>query len=252
MPSLSFFIDERDAGLLLARLNTDPEVAFIVPDGRPEKRKAKPRRGQAFVVQEDEPKTEAQTPRHWKAVRTVDALADGFHSLWHVPAGPLPLVEAGQCPGPAPLRPLLGPSNDPLYPPIPDPWSGWIGANRFGSGCLPWIRLELWTRHQSYTEEERATLDKLVSFWTDANEQLVVSNLQWTGGHFRPAPPVTERWWNRMKSWIDRNTVRLRTNPAFWAFPSALERLKNGMRYYSRNFDLEAAIRRAENPGQRE
>src|SRR5438128_5065220 len=126
MPSLSFFIDERDAGLLLARLNTDPEVAFIVPDGRPEKRKAKPRRGQAFVVQEDEPKTEAQTPRHWKAVRTVDALADGFHSLWHVPAGPLPLVEPGHCPGPAPLRPLLGPGDDPL---CSDPGaSAWVAC----------------------------------------------------------------------------------------------------------------------------
>jgi hypothetical protein len=32
MPSLSFFIDEHDVGLLVERLNADPEIAFIVPD----------------------------------------------------------------------------------------------------------------------------------------------------------------------------------------------------------------------------
>ena len=31
--SLSFFADEQDAPTLLGRLNADPEIAFIVPDG---------------------------------------------------------------------------------------------------------------------------------------------------------------------------------------------------------------------------
>jgi len=31
--SLSFFADEQDVPILLGRLNTDPEVAFTVPDG---------------------------------------------------------------------------------------------------------------------------------------------------------------------------------------------------------------------------
>ena len=31
--SLSFFADEQDAPILLGRLNADPEIAFIVPDG---------------------------------------------------------------------------------------------------------------------------------------------------------------------------------------------------------------------------
>jgi hypothetical protein len=31
--SLSFFADEQDARILLDRLNADPEIAFIVPDG---------------------------------------------------------------------------------------------------------------------------------------------------------------------------------------------------------------------------
>src|SRR5215469_11209539 len=31
--ALSFFADEQDARILLGRLNADPEIAFIVPDG---------------------------------------------------------------------------------------------------------------------------------------------------------------------------------------------------------------------------
>jgi hypothetical protein len=77
-------------------------------------------------------------------------------------------------------------------------------------------------------------------------DMLVVSDLQWTGSYFRPAPPQTQRWWNRIKRWLDRNAVRLHSNPGFWAFPSALQKLKNGMRYYSRDWDLDDAIRHAE------
>jgi hypothetical protein len=44
--SLSFFADEQDAPILLDRLNADPEIAFIVPDGpRISPRPASPPRG---------------------------------------------------------------------------------------------------------------------------------------------------------------------------------------------------------------
>jgi hypothetical protein len=33
MPTLSFFADGRDVNLLVDRLNADPEIAFLVPDG---------------------------------------------------------------------------------------------------------------------------------------------------------------------------------------------------------------------------
>jgi len=75
---------------------------------------------------------------------------------------------------------------------------------------------------------------------------LVVSDLQWTGGHFRPAPLQTQRWWNRMKGWLERTAVRLHKNPSFLAFPSALQKLKNGMQYYSRDWNLDDGIHRAE------
>src|SRR5882672_6024570 len=183
MPSLSFFIDRHDVALLLDRLNADPEIAFIVRDGQPGNDKASPRRNFAFSVEDGELKGEVEYPRRWKAVRTVDALADGLQSLWHVPSGPLPLIEVKREPGP---MSLIGPNSPPLYPAIPDPWSGWTGTDRFGPGCTPWIRLDLWTRHRPYTEQERTTLQVLNAFWADNDDMLVVSGLQWTGGHFRP------------------------------------------------------------------
>src|SRR6266700_3415444 len=79
----------------------------------------------------------------------------------------------------------------------------------------------------------------------DDRDMLVVSDFQWTGNHFGPAPPQTQRWWKRMRGWIDKTAVRLEGTSGFWAFPSALQKLKNGMRYYARGFDLDQAIRTA-------
>jgi hypothetical protein len=247
MPSVSFFIDEQDVGLLLDRLNADSEIAFIVPDGVPENRKAELRRGFALTLTNGELKVVVEPPRRWKAVQTVNALTEGPQSLWHVPAGPLPQIKVDRDPTAMHWAPLRDPKGPSPYPSIPDPWTGWTGTDQFGSACSPWVRLELWTRHHPYTEQERATLSPLISFWTDKDDILVVSDFQWTGNYFRPAPPQTHRWWNRMKGWIDRNAVRLRPGAgfSFWAFPSALKKLKSGMRYYSRNWDLDEVIRQA-------
>jgi len=247
MPALSFFIDEHDLRLLVDRLNADPEIAYIVSDDAVghEDRNLPPG-VRVHRVPGGNLELEIEQPRvqRWKAVRTVDTLADGMHSLWHIPAGPLPLIDINPDP-----RPLIGPEG-PGYPPIPDAWAGWIGPPGFGSGCHPWIRLEVWTRHQPYTRQERKVLRRLNAFWLNNADMLVVSNLEWTGSHFRPAPPQTQRWWNRMKGWVDRKAVRLNThaNVSFWAFPSAFRKLKDGMQYYSRNFDLDDAIRGAKNP----
>lgn len=235
-------IDEDDLHLLADRLNTDPEITFIVPEGPLQsvnKQAAYSSAASSISISFafEIAGTEGTDHKRWKAVRSVDALKDGNHSLWHVPAGPLPLINKGSGPQ---VRVNL------QYSPIPDPWAGWTGSASFGPGCHPWIRLEVWTRHRPYTEHERATLHELNAFWANKEDMLVVSDFQWTGGHFSPAPPQTLRWWNRMRNWMDRNAVRLRTNPGFWAFPSALRKLKGGMRYYSRNYDLDEAIRQAE------
>jgi len=63
---IGLYVDESDIELLRERLNADPEIAFILPDG----------------------------PGRWRAVWQVDD-AQGQTMLWHVPAGPLPLLARG-------------------------------------------------------------------------------------------------------------------------------------------------------------
>ena len=60
---VSFFIDEQDVSLLLDRLNADPEIAFIVPDGLAENKKAEPRRGLAFIIDDGELKAAVEPAR---------------------------------------------------------------------------------------------------------------------------------------------------------------------------------------------
>jgi hypothetical protein len=223
--SLLFFARPSDVPVLLDRLNADPEIAFIVPDGplTPEQvikdwalRSLPPgARSISFVC------INSDYRQRWKAARPVQSLNEGEHSLWHIPAGPLPLLRAD------------GSRPD---PPIPDPWSGWTEGR---PGCMPhtpyfgpaWpaeIRLQLITHKSGY--------------------DLVVSSLAWPGG-----PQQTQLWFDKMQSWFGRTAARLPAarfqDPAgtqvFWAFPAALESLKAGATYYADGFDLDAAIRRA-------
>src|SRR5258706_9355574 len=64
MPWLPLYIDETDASQLLAVLNSDPEVAFIV----------------------------SATPGKGVAQKGVTSVADSRYCLWHCPSGSLPLV----------------------------------------------------------------------------------------------------------------------------------------------------------------
>ncbi len=60
---LPLYMLEEDVPLLHERLNSDPEIAFIIRDG----------------------------PERWRAVWQVDDIR-GKTMLWHVPGGPLPLL----------------------------------------------------------------------------------------------------------------------------------------------------------------
>jgi hypothetical protein len=60
---LGVYLEEADAVTLRDRLNEDPEIAFLVPEG----------------------------PGHWRAVWRVGDLL-GKTLVWHVPGGPLPLL----------------------------------------------------------------------------------------------------------------------------------------------------------------
>jgi len=236
MPWLGFFADDEDLTILLTRLNEDTEVAFIVPIG---------------IVGPEFSDTGAAPlqvyRRRWKALPTVCHLADGHHSLWHVPAGPLPLV------------PELPPEGEGLTasrkrPAVPDPWNGWVEGRQtpafegpyFGD-AHPDIRLTLWTRSSMYTAAERAGLTMPVSYWID-RDMIVASDFQWIGSRFAPAPVTTQRWWSRLKRWMSLTATPLRTssgNVVFWAFPSVLQKLKSGIKYSANNWNLDDGIRTA-------
>jgi hypothetical protein len=241
--SLSFFADEQDARILLGRLNADPEIAFIVPDG--------PRLPPPNELRPASPPTGRTTGlvaklefapcgwgsdgysdgywQRWRAVRPVDGLKDGDHTLWHISAGPLVSD--------------IGPGRE--RQPIPDPWVGWTSERPV---CQPnlmpasTIRLKLVTRYAAYTREERTTLRTLISYWIKG-DLLVASGFQWTGGSLQ-----TARWMASLEDWFSRNAVGLHDDrgiQVFWAFPSALQLLKSGLPYDSRNFDLDESIRGA-------
>jgi len=243
--SLSFFADAQDARILLDRLNADPEIAFIVPDGP--RLPAPPVPMPKLPPSGDRPRTMVLAAvticssedywQRWRAVRPVDGLDDGEHILWHMSAGPLVNSDGF---GRGPLRP------------IPDPWSGWTSERPF---CLPnvmshaTIRLKLQTRHAAYTPEERAARRALISYWLEG-DRLVASDFQWSAASLEPGGSLkTTTWVDGLGDWFSRNAVALHPRggspEVFWAFPSALRRLKAGTPYYSRGFELDDAIREA-------
>jgi hypothetical protein len=210
MPFLSLFVDEQDAEILLRWLSEEKDIAFIVPTG----------------------------PKQWKAVSCVSELKDGNYSLWHVPSGPLP---------------LLGTDNPSEI--IANPWSGWTelvtgrepSKPYFGPGHPAEIRLSLFTRHQPYSQQERNELTVLNGSLLGDKDLLMCSDFQWISNRYQVASQQTHQWWRRLKRWVARKAFRLRPYStasdhferwSFWAFPSAYWKLKNGMEYYARGWDL--------------
>jgi hypothetical protein len=245
--TLSFFADEQDARILLDRLNGDPEIAFIVPDGPrmppPNERMpvsppigSPPTKGFA-VARTIEPCDWGwgwdSYWQRWRAVRPVDGLKDGKYTLWHISAGPLMVSDNG--PGRRGWR--------------PDPWAGWTSERPV---CEPnltpaaTIQLELVTRYAAYTPEERTTIRPLMWQWTKG-DVLGASNFKWSGASLQPGGSLqTARWATSLEEWFSRNAVRLldarHSDWVFWAFPSALQRLKAGLRYGARGLDLDESI----------
>ena len=241
---LPFFADEQDVHILLDRLNSDPDVAFIIPNGPLESDEDRERAVRKLLQQSGRTDTASIVTvgrlatdhrQQWRAVKTVDALADGDHALWYRPAGPLPLLKADRT------------SNQP----IPDPFAGWTEEVPSGQAFMPYfgpsspadIRLKLWTRHRPYTPEERKTVREKISYWMGERDHLVASDFQ----HI----VVSDAWLVRLEHWMNTVAVRLGgpdPQDTWWAFPSALRKLKTGMQYYANGFNLDRSIREAQVP----
>jgi hypothetical protein len=241
---LPFFADEQDVRILLDRLNADPDVAFIIPNGPLESDEDRERAIRKLLEQSGQTGATSikilgrlitDHRQQWRAVKTVDALADGDHALWYRPGGPLPLLKTDG-------------SRD---QPIPDPFAGWTeevpSAQAFRPYFGPsspadiWLRLS--TRHRPYTPEERKTVREKISYWMGNHDYLVASNFQ----HISPSGA----WLVRLEDWMSTVAVRLGgpdRGDTWWAFPSALRKLKAGTQYYANGYNLDRSIRDAQVP----
>jgi hypothetical protein len=180
--ALSFLADEQDAPILLGRLNADPEIAFVVPDGpRTPPRNA---RMPASPSTGDRPPTNGFVSQPaicgggWRAVRLVKGREDGEYIFWHISAGPL----VGDY--------SVGRDNRVLgeFRPIPDPWPGGLPSPLCGPNILgaATIRLTLQTRYAAYTPQERTALHPLNAYWTKGD----VLGASSSNGPVRPCNPV--------------------------------------------------------------
>jgi hypothetical protein len=235
--SLSFFADEQDARILLDRLNADPEIAFIVPDG--------PRM--------PPPNPDAGTAAHMAANRVgcnigIRSLRLGFGRLLAA------MADGAACGRPEGWRAhalahFCGTAGQwPRTRTRAAAHSGSVARVELGAAYLPAKSHAgrndptLVTRYAAYTPQERTTLRSLVSYWLKG-DLVVASGFQWTGGSLQ-----TARWVASLEDWFSRNAVRLHDDggsEVFWAFPSALQQLKSGLPYDSRSFDLDQSIRDA-------
>lgn len=212
MGFLSIFLDEQDAKILIHWLNQQEEIAYLMPVERGK----------------------------WKAVSSVTNLKDGDYSLWHIPSGSIPLWDSD--------------SNDKI---IENPWQGWteipngssLTRPKSGINCPKVFSLELHTRHQPYSQQELAKGSMLNSRLMQGKDILSVSGFQWIGNRYQAASPQTQKWWKRLKYWVAHHAIKL-TPPcvrwSFWAFPSAFCKLKSGMNYSCRGYDLTIPISEAQ------
>lgn len=100
----------------------------------------------------------------------------------------------------------------------------------------------------------------LNSYWENDQDLLVVSDFQWINDHCQTAPQPTWHWWNRLEAWVAKSAARIghftdqdedtgeEESWGFWAFPSALQKLRVGMAYSARGWELDEGIRAANGP----
>ena len=197
MPWIPLYADLRDFQWLTSWLNDEPDIAWIVSDGR----------------------------KRWKAVDTLEAGDQGTYCLWHIPSGPLPLLTpvTARFPRWRLLARLLRSHF------VSNPWEGWeekrTGADPsqpyFGGGH-PGV---VWLNMRPAGTDGSGSIGMSSFEWIGNRYKILGEG----------AKPTTEKWWKRLRRQIARRAVRIpREGPTggphaeIWALPSALESIRDG------------------------
>ncbi len=240
MSWLPMYLDRGDVEALAFWLNDQEELAFVVSTG----------------------------VQSWKVVNCLDQFSDGDYQIWHIPSGPLPLLsrdpnvpdgviadpwmgwtgrsegdgraeitmsylidDAGGVMTTEALESLKG-----LDPPLP-----FRPTKPFFGNSPGIIELKLHTRSLLHEEGEFEPIRKQWTWRRVVDEQVIgLSNFGWIGNHFRmighPAHPSTERWWKHLRRWVASRGEKIPRSgplsgprPEVYAFPLALEAIRNGM-----------------------
>lgn len=197
MPWIPLYADQRDFQWLTSWLNDEPDIAWIVSDGR----------------------------KRWKALNAIEAGNQGRYCLWHAPSGALPLLT--QHAARLPRWTLLARPLQAQF--VSNPWQGWkekmTGADRsqpfFGAGH-PGV---FWLNMRPLGTVGSGSIG-LSSFEWIGNRYRVLGD---------GANPTTEKWWRRLRRQIAKRAVRIPREGStdgpkteIWALPSAFQSIRNG------------------------
>jgi hypothetical protein len=184
MPWLPLYADENDVKRIVSILNEDQDIGFIVFDGM------------------------GINKSKWKAINKMEGTIVTRICLWHIPSGPLPLLN----------------TNNKVISTINNPWEGWeenkTGYNAsepyFGAGHVGII----WFNNRA------SILDNIIS----------MSSFEWIGNHYsilgQKAPEETEKWWKALRTKIKKISIKIGRNdtmrPEVYCLPGAKDKIDRG------------------------
>lgn len=185
------YLTQQDVELLNNWLNQEVELAFLVSNGN----------------------------RKWIAKKEHDISADlatqksGLsyveYNLWHVPSGPLPLLDLASA----------------ASAQIADPWAGWTEVRAGANSAIPYFG----AGHHGVIHIEIKITDE---------GEIPISNLGWIGNHYKilgsGADKTTEKIWNKLKRMAKKEATQIpRCNDSkgkkeIYAFPTAYQEIEDG------------------------
>lgn len=185
MSWIPLYITEMDLGVISDWLCAETDIALVIRTGE----------------------------YQWKVIDVFSIVEPGEYYLYHIPSGPLPLLDANQ----------KGEGQV-----VTDPYKGWTGRCNGANSALPF-----------FGTADQAIFTLSVKFQPQGT--IGISSFGWVGNHFGiigfPATESSTKWWARLRRWVKSQATRVprsgSNTPEIWAFKHALQRINQGANYAS-------------------